>query len=159
MMVEKVKIHGLDEVRRALKRLPKEVAKKELLKSLTPGAALIRKAARSNVPTGKESFSRKLRGKDWEHKPGQLRKSIVVRNEKKKFLVNTAMKRVGVLVDKKDVNRGAWYWRFVEFGTSKMQAQPFLAPAYEANKYKAVELIKQKLLLGVERQANKVKAR
>lgn len=34
--------------------------------------------------------------------------------------------------------RGAYYWRFVEFGTSLMQARPFLRPAFEAKKREAL---------------------
>ena len=30
-----------------------------------------------------------------------------------------------------------FYWRFVEFGTSKMAARPFLRPAFESRKFAA----------------------
>lgn len=157
-MAETVKIHGLDGVRKALRALPKEVAKRELLKALTPGARLIKRAAISRAPSGR-SFVRKLRGKTWDHKHGTLKKSIAVRNEKKKFLRDRAKKRIGVLSSSRDPNIGAWYWRFVEFGTSRVQAQPFLVPAFEETKYQANKLIKVALIKGVERQARRVKAR
>lgn len=38
----------------------------------------------------------------------------------------------------KKLNKGGWYGYFVEFGTSKQKAQPFMRPAYEGTK-KAVE--------------------
>ena len=32
-----------------------------------------------------------------------------------------------------------YYWRFVEFGTEKMRAHPFLRPAFESKKETAIE--------------------
>jgi HK97 gp10 family phage protein len=41
----------------------------------------------------------------------------------------------------------AYYWdRFVEFGTSKMPAQPFARPAYDADKEQAAEAIQLGLI-------------
>lgn len=37
------------------------------------------------------------------------------------------------------------YWHFIEKGTVKMQAVPFLRPAFDNNKDKAVERFKEKL--------------
>jgi len=157
-MAEEIKIHGLDGVRKALRQLPKEVRNRELQKALRPGANLIRNTAKAMAPQG-EGFFRKLRGKQWAHYKGTLANSIVVRAEKKKFLLDSARLRIGVLHDNKNADIGAWYWRFVEFGTSKMAARPFLVPAFELAKYTADKLIKQALLKGVERQAQRVKAK
>jgi HK97 gp10 family phage protein len=37
----------------------------------------------------------------------------------------------------------AYYWRYIEFGTSKMAARPFLRPAFEAKKEAAIEALTQ----------------
>ena len=50
-------------------------------------------------------------------------------------------------------NRDGWYFHFVEFGTRKMPAQPFLRPAYEAKKIDAVEVIKKRLAERVQKLA------
>ena len=42
-----------------------------------------------------------------------------------------------------------FYMKFHEFGTSKMKARPFLGPAYEKNKNKAVEIIRNELRRGL----------
>jgi len=39
----------------------------------------------------------------------------------------------------------AFYGRFVEFGTSKMAAKPFLRPAYDAARAKAVQAVKERM--------------
>jgi HK97 gp10 family phage protein len=41
----------------------------------------------------------------------------------------------------------AFYGRFVEFGTSKMAAQPFLRPAYDAARSKAIDAARKRLNL------------
>ena len=40
------------------------------------------------------------------------------------------------------MSQDAFYARFVEFGTVKMAARPFLRPAFEAKKGEAVDAIK-----------------
>jgi len=37
-------------------------------------------------------------------------------------------------------SRNAFYWRFVELGTSKMAAVPFIRPAYDARQEEAVKV-------------------
>jgi len=157
-MADEIKITGLEGVRKALRALPKEVRKREVQKALRPGANLIRNRARALVPEG-VSFTRKLRGKTWSHDAGHLRKNIVTRAEKKKYLLDTARLRIGVLSSRRDPNVGAWYWKFVEFGTSKKSRSGFLVPAFEQTKFAADRLIKKALLKGVMRQANRVKSR
>lgn len=39
----------------------------------------------------------------------------------------------------------AFYWRFIEFGTSKMPARPFMRPAFDSSRKTAQEAIKNKL--------------
>jgi HK97 gp10 family phage protein len=46
---------------------------------------------------------------------------------------------------KRNVQRDSFYWKFVELGTSKMAARPFMRPAYEAKKEEAVKTIGEKL--------------
>lgn len=42
-----------------------------------------------------------------------------------------------------------WRAKFLEYGTSKMSAKPFMAPAYERNKRNIIETIKRKLKEGL----------
>jgi HK97 gp10 family phage protein len=47
-----------------------------------------------------------------------------------------------------------FYWRYVEFGTSKMKAQPFLRPALEAAKTRAIDQFSLTLSLGARSNAS-----
>lgn len=150
-MAEVVKLHGLDDVRRALRRLPKEIRNKELQKALRPGARIIANAAKALAPRG-EGFYRQFRGKK-----GTLAQSIVIRREGKRYLRDAAKLKIGVLHSQRDPNIGAYYWRFVEFGTRKMPAKPFMVPAFESMKYAANKAITDALRKAVFKQAAKVK--
>jgi len=156
-----VRLHGLEGVRKALRALPDDLRKKELNKALRPGARLIQNTAKALAPRGTGFFGN-IRGKPWAHYAGTLINSIAIRREKKRYLKDDAKLRIGVL-SSKDPNNGAFYWRFVEFGTSKMPAANggigFLVPAFESTKYAANKLIIKALLKGVEKSANRVRSR
>ncbi len=58
--------------------------------------------------------------------------------------IRGGMKQVAVGPDEK-----GWYGKFVEFGTVKRKANPFMARGYESSKEKAVEQIKEELRKGL----------
>lgn len=45
----------------------------------------------------------------------------------------------------------AFYGRFVEFGTSKMAAKPFLRPAYDAARAKALQAVQERMAAEVKK--------
>jgi len=155
-MAELVKLHGLKELKRTLKKLPREIADKELNKALRAGGRPIVAMAKANVPIGKSSFVRTIRGKTWAHLRGALLQGIVMRGEKKRFKIDRAKVRIGVAVDRRSADT-PWYWRFIEFGTSKMPAQPFLTPAFESGKIIANNIIIAALKKGVFKQAARLR--
>ena len=64
----------------------------------------------------------------------------------------------GAKVIRDEVNsQDAWYWRFVEFGTVKMSARPFLRPAFDMKKHEAVTAIKTRLAQRIEQAAQELK--
>ncbi len=75
------------------------------------------------------------------HKTGTLKKSIEASGVKTK----DGMKHVEVGPGKE-----GWYGRFVEFGTVKMRANPFMARGYENSKDKVVDKIAEELRKGLE---------
>ncbi len=159
-MAETIKIDGLRELKRALRQLPKNLQVKELQKSLRPAANTVRDVAKALAPVGPSLTRRStLKSGDLfeeDHRGGTLREAIVVRTEKKKFQRNQAQLRIGVLHGRSKKGADAWYWRFVEFGTSQQKAQPFLVPAFESTKYALSGMIKDSLRKGIERQAKRL---
>jgi HK97 gp10 family phage protein len=58
--------------------------------------------------------------------------------------------KVTVRSGKFNAEGDAFYWRWVEFGTSKMAARPFMRPAYEAKVAEAVEKMQVRFNLRME---------
>lgn len=73
------------------------------------------------------------------YSPGTLRKAIYQAFADKESGDGKAMYRISW-------NKShAFYGRFVEFGTSKMAAKPFLRPAYDAARAKAVKAVQERM--------------
>lgn len=49
--------------------------------------------------------------------------------------------------------KNAFYGRFLEFGTSKMAAKPFIRPAYDAARLKALQAVQQRMAAEVKKVA------
>ena len=137
---------------KALEQLPKEIvgagargpAAKALRKTLKP----VRDAAERHAPYGNIS---------WSDDPGRLKRNIMlVRNKQPgKFGLSelyTVKPRSNRKRDRDDPNN-AWYWHFVEFGTSNPNytRQPYLRPAWDENKGRLIPNFSQEMGKEIER--------
>ena len=159
--IETARIEGLTELQAALKALPQKLHKRVLNSALMTGARLIGKEASLKAPVLQEPTPGR--------RPGTLRRNIRARPIRPEYSASVMVgvrKLSGkqVMAFKKANRRGGaanpddpFYWRFVEFGTSKMAARPFLRPAFEARKVQAAMEIKDALRLRIEREANKLR--
>ena len=151
-MSKRSKITGLDELKKNLKKVSDDIAYKGGRSALRSAANVIRKEA-------------KLRAEklDDPTTPERIADNIVVRWDGKKFkrTGNPAF-RVGVMGgaksksddEKKIQGKGGdtFYWRFLEFGTAKMAAKPFMRPAMDASQQEAVD----KFVEAYKKQLSKV---
>jgi len=109
------------------------------------GAQAFYEEVKARAPVGQSVHHTK--GKKQTFQPGNLRASIYQAYAD------------GESTDRKAVYRVAWnkkkafYGHFVEHGTSKMAAQPFLRPGYDAARGKAIEAARQKLREGLRNDA------
>jgi HK97 gp10 family phage protein len=143
-MAELVNVEGLAELRAALRELPQRIARNVLRGAVSAGAAVIRKEAKARAPlyTGKVA--------EGHPPPGTLKRAIYQKQINELSSLTNQVFFVGVRHGKKyqkqgkkgDKSQDAYYWRWVEFGTSKMAARPFMRPAFEAKKNEAVAAIK-----------------
>lgn len=141
-----VKVNGIDELKRALAALPSKIRRKALVKALRSAAKVVLGEARARVPLLATPVAYRTRG--------LLKKQLTVRTSKEsrqqgnvgvfvnvrpaaaaKFKSLGKIAGIRVRIKKTESKRGAkspldpYYWRFVEFGTKKMTARPFLQPA------------------------------
>ena len=144
-MKTEIRIHGLNEIRRAMLQLPQRLDNKLLNKGLLAGAQVVRDEARTRAPILKQETPRR--------RAGVLRRAISAMRVRPVRYAATAIVRVRNLTTRqisafkrKSGKGGAanprdpFYWRFVEFGTSKMAAIPFLRPAFDRKKETAVRV-------------------
>lgn len=130
-----VKIDGLQELGQRMKSLSSDVNNRIARAATVAGAVVIRKAAQQKVPVD----------------TGNLKKNIIVKRLPKGETPMTSEHivtvRQGKLTEKQKGSgiQDAFYGRFVEYGTAKMPARPYMRPAYDENKEKAVEAIKDRI--------------
>lgn len=129
-MIE-IKIEGMEGLQKAFAVLPKELHAKALKPAVSAAAAVVRKQAKANAPVDE----------------GTLRKAIYQTRSRSESGTFQETAIVGVRFGRKYRRRGqdAWYWRFLEFGTVKMPARPFLRPAFESTKQQQLDAIVTRL--------------
>ena len=109
MEAAKVEIRGLRELERKLKQLEASVRKAIISEALAGAAEIVREEASRRAPK----------------RTGTLARSITVGPVK--------VEKDGASVDVGPSKEG-WYGRFVETGTIKMAAKPYLRPAADENR-------------------------
>jgi HK97 gp10 family phage protein len=138
----------IEDVKRALRELPREIAQKAVRGALMDGAEVVRAAARAMAP--KRGFWPPKRAKGRAVPPGRLRKAIVKRWQPRP--------RIGDAAASVAIGRGAFYWHMVEFGhrivigrrgrrrvVGTVPPHPFLRPAFAAKGQEAVRRVLQRL--------------
>lgn len=135
------RLQGVDHVLRKLRTLGPKLQKRALAGALRKGAAIVRKAAvrrakqfdRADSPNKvyREIVTRTnaRAGK----KAGGAVVQIGVKGGAKRYVNNSPNRRAGGVGKSYEGPGNVYYWRFLEFGTAKMPAQPFMRPALEQN--------------------------
>lgn len=144
-----ITITGLADLEKRLLDFPDKIARKILNGAIRAGAVVIQREARDVAPRSDESHYLGKGIKRVEIQPGSLKKGVRVRKAPRRS--KTQPVEYWVYVSKK-----LWYWKFVEFGTSKMSAQPFMRPAFEAKKQEALDKIREYLAARIDKEAAKV---
>ena len=149
-MANDVQILGLSELMRTLEKLPKEIASKSggpVKQALFQAAKLIREDASRRAPMGKTgNLKRAVRMRRYRNPKS--------RGYSEAYIIDVRTGKKPKKGQKARPNQ-AYYWRWVEFGSKKQKAQPFLRPAFEANKEAAVrkfqEVFRRKIDLAVRK--------
>lgn len=163
-MTEEVQVSGLDELRDVLlRKLPENLRGKALQGALAKAAKPIIATARQLAPSKSGRLRKAIYSfRDRQSTPTRESRLISVRRGKK------AQKN----------NRDAYYWKFVEFGHGPIKAKsgkslgnqqdgffgnevkavpprPFMRPAFETNKLKAIDIVKAELAGQIDKVAKK----
>jgi len=135
---------GFAEMAKKLRDFGPRVGRKHLRASTSKGAAVIKKKARAlaRVDTGemRKDIQQKREKTQGDHIASY---SVYTRSGKRSRLSGKA----------RNVDKDSFYWKFLEFGTAKMEAKPFMVPAYETEKENAVDEIGNELGKRIQQEA------
>ena len=154
-----VQITGLKELQKALNELPKEIQGRPLRSAVSAAAKVIVDDVKTRVPVGETG---NLKTAVYRYRSrrnsatGRETFFVGIRQGKAQYKDTAYNRRKGRVGKNYKTAGEAYYWRFLEFGTAKMQAKPFLRPALEANKSRAVEVMKDRLGKAIQTQAKKL---
>nr|WP_314369165.1 HK97-gp10 family putative phage morphogenesis protein [uncultured Acinetobacter sp.] len=144
-----VEIEGLDDLTKQLQRLESLAKQKTLTyKALFAASKPMLDEVKLLAPKAAQQYFRYYAGRDGNKSrisqtPGKLKKSI----KRKRIKLE---KSVGVGIYSNPIKHGGamkysvFYWRFLEYGTPKMRAFPFIRPAFDHKKDESLELFKQR---------------
>ena len=137
---------GLREVRQTLLSLGAEIASKNggpVRSALQKGSKRVRDISRGIAAQGSDT--------------GRLAQAIVSQRDKNPEAYGLTESYVIRVKNgnSRDDKRGAFYWRFVEFGTVKQSAQPFLRPAFELGKQGFLDAFTEDLTKAIARAVKK----
>lgn len=121
-----VTVKGGQELKAKLKLMSASLSAEELQRAVFPAAELIRAEASKRAPRRTGALADHIITEIADKGPGKI--TFAIGPDKDRF-----------------------YGVFVEFGTVKMSAQPFLFPAFESKKAEALQLLRQNLLSAVTR--------
>src|SRR5690606_28565232 len=150
-----VDVKGLAEIERKLKLLPERIGRNAMRRALRKGANVIRDMARNNAQRVDDPETRE-----------KIFKNIAVASggRRRESHAGGVMMRVGVRGGAKHTrgDNGApggntTHWRFIELGTSKAQAQPFMQPAAASGAGKAASAITEAMKVEMDKELAKLK--
>lgn len=154
-----LKVEGLDELEKKLAGLTNELAGKALFGALNVALTPMVKTAKERAAVAeKEHILTYTNGKKVKIRPGLLKSAIRKRRLPKSEHVGEFSQGavMGIYVGKgtkqKEFPR---YWYFIEKGTVKQPATPFLRPGFDNNTEKAIERFAAKLEQNIDKYTEK----
>jgi HK97 gp10 family phage protein len=134
-MGEKFKLEGLRELEAALGQMPKATARATVMRSLRQGGEPIARAARRLVPVREGTLSESI----------DVSPTLAPSQRGDRKLVAPVEVHVGPGQMPQAITQ--------EFGTYKEPAQPFMGPAWEAERMNALDIIGTSLGIEIEKTA------
>ncbi len=146
-MVTRVRVEGLRELDRALAELPKSTAKAVLRRTLLKAGKLIADSARAKAPDDPGTGGKDLRssigvGTKLSNRQAKLHRKMF-KNDKASAEAFAGAGKVA-------------HAHLQEFGTVNHAPHPFLRPAWDGNKMRALDIIKTETWVEIEKSAKKL---
>ena len=156
---------GADEALAKMRNLAPKLIKSGLKRAVRKGAVVVQKAAQANArriddPQTAASIPKNIAvqysGPLSKREGGVGYRVGVLGGAKRLYANNKANRRKGIVGQQTSATGGStWYWRFVELGTSRQRAQPFMRPALENNVERATAAIVSEIGPALDRALEK----
>jgi HK97 gp10 family phage protein len=147
-----IKLEGFAELQRKLAEFGPKVEKAGMRAATRAAAVVFRDAIRQTAPVRTGTLKANVvvnsrrSGDRWITRYGAR-----IKPGKKVAYANTrANRRAGRVGKKFELPSPAFYGRFLEYGTSKMSARPFMRPQFSPNVPRALEAFKARMRKAVE---------
>lgn len=139
-MAKSVTIDNPEALTDAINALENVQSESVLRRAAVAGARVLFDEIRARAPVGDKEYERSSK----THPPGFLRDSILIAYDKDQSVTG---KLAMYLVT---WSKEAYYGRFLEYGTSKMAAQPFLRPGFLAKQDAARQAVIESITTQIE---------
>ncbi len=169
-MADSFQIDGLAAVQRKLEGMKVDVARKAGRAAATKAMRIVRDAAKRNAKSVDDAKTSEQIAKNiavtgrYDRRQNAIIAKVGVRGGARSFANTKSNVRAGragksYKTGGSSGNPGGdtWYWRLLEFGTSKMAARPFMRPALEQNVEKVVATFVSEMSAAVDRFAARAK--
>lgn len=154
-----VRVEGLRELGQAMQALGSEVSGKIAHAMVSAAARLVRDEAKKLAPEDTGFLKQNIIVKKLRKSETSLTSEygMGVRKYKRKYADTRFNRRKGQAGKTYELD-DAYYWRYLEFGTVKMAARPFIRPAFDNNRMRAIEVMKatgQRRIMAAAKKAAK----
>ncbi|WP_367394524.1 HK97-gp10 family putative phage morphogenesis protein [Cupriavidus sp. Agwp_2] len=127
----RVTVENASALTSAIDALDQIASESVLRQAAVAGARVIHREVKLRAPVNLDIYE----VKQGRHPPGFLRSHIIIAYEEEKSVPGRLASYIVTW------SKEAFYGRFLEYGTSKMAAQPFLRPGFEAKKKAAAAAV------------------
>ena len=147
--VKRVKIEGVRELKASLEALGTAVATKVGEKATRDAAKELRQLLADTAP-----FDPETKIKSWRRKDGTVGRASYG-HLRDNIRVSKARARKETTVNYRVTTGKAFWGAFVEFGTVRMPAYPWMRPAFEVSQQRLLGVVIDGLQVGIEREAKR----
>jgi HK97 gp10 family phage protein len=141
-----IKVEGLRELGQRIKKLNSDMANKVARAATAAASGVIRKSAVQKAPIAPEDYV--VDG--LKVSKGNIPKNIVTKRVKPSE-TNLTSEHLVVVRGKRKHGYASRIASLQEFGTVKMPANPFIRPAFDENKEKAIDAMKKRIELRLKK--------
>ena len=154
-MADFIQIRGLKEMGQRMLALPKNLQGPPIVNTLRTMGKIVQRDAKSRVPVDTGTLRENIivsRIPPRRRGPTEEGVEVTVRYKATKYKDTAPNRKAGRVGGSYQDYGPLFYARFLEFGTSKMAARPFLRPAFEAAKGSFPQMFSE----GFSRELDKV---